>query len=99
MSRSFATKKDDDDPSDPKKSDIDLFEEQKAKKKGKGVKPAVNEFWEENDVPSSTGAADLAETDLAEAGAGSASEEELTIKPKRKRRSRAEIEAERVSAA
>lgn len=95
MSRSFASKKDDDDPSDPKKSDIERFEEQKAKKKGKGVKPAVNEFWEETDVHSSAGAADRAETDLA----GSASEEEVTLKPKRKRRSKAEIEAERVAAA
>lgn len=100
MSRSFATKKDDDDdPTAGKKSDIERFEEEKAKKRGN--KPEVNEFWEENDVSNvaktlagdKKGSGEAAE---ASTTTSSASDEETVVKPRRKRRSKAEIEAEKL---
>jgi hypothetical protein len=103
MRRTFAAKKDDDDPKNDKndedsaKSDLERFEEQKAKRTG-NKKPEVNEFWEEADAPATAEAskvsAEAGKPDTTDSGY-SASEEEAAAKPRRKRRSKAEIEAEK----
>ena len=85
QARSFAAKNDDD-PKGPSKTDLDKFEEQKAKKTGKSVKAASTEA----SPKTRKRAAKLEEAIEA------AVEEE--VKPKRKRRSKAEIEAEKLQA-
>ena len=84
QARSFAAKNDDD-PKGPK-TDLDKFEEQKAKKTGKGVKAVATE----TSPKTRKRAAKIEEAIEA------AVEEE--VKPKRKRRSKAEIEAEKLQA-
>lgn len=85
QARSFAAKNDDD-PKGPK-TDLDKFEEQKAKKTGKSEKAATSQ---EASPKTRKRAAKLEEAIEA------AVEEE--VKPKRKRRSKAEIEAEKLQA-